>query len=159
VDEVVLAIPRSFPHKQFAGATLEQRIEMLRRIAETHVGFSVAVADGGLFAEIAREARIYYPGAEMFLVCGRDAAERIISWDYGDPNFAEKMLEEFGLLVAPRQGEYVAPERFQHAIRRLPAANFDHCSSTQLREAIRNSDDWHDLVPDTIAPLVEKIYR
>ena len=26
VDEVLLAIPRSFPHKQFEGATLDQRI-------------------------------------------------------------------------------------------------------------------------------------
>ena len=39
VDEVVLAIPRSFPHKQFEGATLEQRLAMLQRIAEGTSGF------------------------------------------------------------------------------------------------------------------------
>ena len=32
-DEVLLAIPRSFPHKQFEGATLDQRISMLARLA------------------------------------------------------------------------------------------------------------------------------
>lgn len=159
VDEVVLAIPRSFPHKQFEGATLEQRLTMLHRIAERNPGFSVGVADGGLFVEIAREARPHYPDAEMFLLCGRDAAERILTWDYGDPAFAEKMLGEFGLLVAPREGEYVAPERFRHAIRSLDPGNYDACSSTRLRETIRDTDDWRVLIPGEIADIVEKIYR
>jgi nicotinate (nicotinamide) nucleotide adenylyltransferase len=159
VDEVVLAIPRSFPHKQFEGATLDERLAMLRRIAETRDNFSVGVAEGGLFAEIAREARPYYPGAEMFLLCGRDAAERIVTWDYGDPEFAEKMLREFGLLVAPRHGEYVPPERFRHAVRNLSPGNYDDCSSTRLRETIRNSEDWREIVPAAITGMVEKIYR
>ena len=87
----------------------------------------------------------------MFLLCGRDAAERILTWDYGDPEFADKMLGEFGLLVAPREGEYVAPERFRHAIRSLDPGNYDDCSSTRLRETIRHTDDWRVLVPDAIA--------
>jgi nicotinate (nicotinamide) nucleotide adenylyltransferase len=159
VDEVVLAIPRSFPHKQFEGATLEQRIAMLQRIAETHPAFSIGVAEGGLFAEIAREARVHYPGVEIYLLCGRDAAERILTWDYGDPEFADRMLHEFGLLVAPRQGEYVAPERFRHAIRNLSPGNYDDCSSTRLRDTIRHTEDWRTLVPEAIAGMVEKIYR
>jgi nicotinate (nicotinamide) nucleotide adenylyltransferase len=159
VDEVVLAIPRSFPHKQFEGATLDQRLAMLKRIAEGHAGFSVGVAEGGLFAEIAREARVHYPGAEMFLLCGRDAAERILTWDYSDPEFVDKMLREFGLLVAPRGGEYVPPERFRHAIRSLSSGNYDDCSSTRLRETIRESENWRELVPEAIAGMVEKIYR
>ena len=159
VDEVVLAIPRSFPHKQFEGATLEQRLAMLQRIAQTQPHFSVGVAEGGLFAEIAREARAHYPGAEMFLLCGRDAAERILTWDYGDPEFVDKMLCEFGLLVAPRCGEYVAPERFRHAIRTLSPGNYDECSSTRLREAIRQTENWRELVPESIAGMVEQIYR
>jgi nicotinate (nicotinamide) nucleotide adenylyltransferase len=159
VDEVVLAIPRSFPHKQFEGATLDQRLAMLHRIAQGRSGFSVGVAEGGLFAEIAREAQAHFHGAEMFLLCGRDAAERILTWDYGDPEFADKMLREFGLLVAPREGEYVAPERFRHAIRSLAPGNYDNCSSTRLRETIRQKGDWRQLVPEEIAEMVEKIYR
>jgi nicotinate-nucleotide adenylyltransferase len=159
VDEVILAIPRAFPHKQFEGATLEQRIAMLQRIAETNSRFSVGVAEGGLFVEIAREARVHYPDAGMFLLCGRDAAERIVNWDYGDPEFADKMLSEFGLLVAPRGGEYVAPERFRHAIRSLAPGNYDDCSSTRLREIIRDTSNWQTLVPEVIAEMVEKIYR
>ena len=79
VDEVLLAIPRSFPHKQFDGATLDQRIEMIERIAAARPNLSAGVADGGLFVEIAREAREHYPGAEICLLCGRDAAERILN--------------------------------------------------------------------------------
>lgn len=159
VDEVVLAIPRSFPHKQFEGATLDQRLAMLQRIAEGRAGLSVGVAEGGLFVEIAREARAYYPDTEMFLLCGRDAAERILTWDYSDPEFVDKMLREFGLLVAPRGGEYVPPERFRHAIRSLSPGNYDDCSSTRLRETIRESENWRELVPEEIAGMVEKIYR
>ena len=89
VDEVLLAIPRSFPHKQFDGATLDQRIEMLARIAAApQVIFRPGLRTGGLFVEIAREAREHYPGAEIHLLCGRDAAERILNWDYGEPEFA-----------------------------------------------------------------------
>ena len=54
------------------------------------------------------------------------------------------MLGEFGLLVAPREGEYVAPERFRHAIRSLDPGNYDDCSSTRLRETIRHADDWRE---------------
>lgn len=160
VDEVLFAIPRSFPHKDFQGATLEQRLEMLRRIAEVQPRTSIAIAEGGLFAEIAREARAHYAGADIFLLCGRDAAERILTWDYGDPGFVEKMLQEFGLLVAPRLGEFEAPERFRGAIRTVqPEGNFDECSSTRLREVLQSGGDWSPLVPDCVVDLVAEIYR
>ena len=159
VDEVVLAIPRTFPHKQFDGATLDQRIVMMERIASASPNLSAAVADGGLFVEIAREARIHYPGAEIHLLCGRDAAERIVTWDYGEPDFVSRMLEEFRLLVAPRFGEYVPPEPLRHAVRSLAAGNYDDYSSTRFREAIKSGEEWRALIPQDIAQLVEEIYR
>ena len=159
VDEVVLAIPRSFPHKQFDGATLDQRIVMMERIASASPNLSAAVADGGLFVEIAREARVHYPGATIHLLCGRDAAERIISWDYGEPDFVSRMLEEFRLLVAPRFGEYIPPEPLRHAVRSLAAGNYDDYSSTRFREAIKSGEEWRALIPQHIAHLVEEIYR
>ena len=159
VDEVLLAIPRSFPHKQFEGATLDQRISMLERLAAVNDRVSAGVANGGLFAEIAREARDQYPGADIYLLCGRDAAERILTWDYGDPNFARKMLQEFKLLVAPRVGAYEPPPEFQHAIRNLTPGDYDRCSSTLVRERIKAGGQWRDLVPDDIAEMIERIYR
>ena len=161
VDEVLLAIPRTFPHKQYHGATLEQRLEMLRRIATSTPRVSAAVAEGGLFVDIAREARPLYEGAEFQLLCGRDAAERILTWDYGDADFVERMLEEFGLLVAPRLGEYLPEERFRGKVRTLSTPqNFDECSSSRLRDArLEASDDWRLLAPDCIADLIDEIYR
>ncbi len=152
VDEVILAIPSRLPHKNFSGATLQERIEMVVALAQARQRLSAGVAEGGLFAEIAREARQHYEAAEIHLVCGRDAADRIIEWDYGEPGFVEKMLAEFPLLVAPRQGIYHIPEQFRHAVHQLPLANFDECSSTRVREG-----GLH-LVPPEIAEHVQRIY-
>lgn len=160
VDEVVLAIPRAFPHKAYHGATLEQRITMLERIARSQSGLSAAVADGGLFAEIAREARSHYPESGIHLLCGRDAAERILTWDYGDPSFVDTMLQEFGLLVAPREGKFMPDPRLEGKVRQLSMqGSFDDCSSTRLREALRSGSEWHSLVPESIIDLVQSIYR
>ena len=158
VDEVLLAIPRAFPHKRFDGATLDQRVAMMEQIARAHPGFSAGVAEGGLFVEIAREARDHYPDARIHLLCGRDAAERILTWDYGEPDFADRMLEEFTLLVAPRFGEYHPPDRYKHAVTSLASGDYDGCSSTRLREAIRLGEPWHNLVPAVITDQVKQIY-
>lgn len=155
VDHVLLVIPRAFPHKTWEGASPDQRIEMLRRITSARPSVSAAVSDGGLFIEIAREAREQFPDAELHVLCGRDAAERIVSWDYGVDGSIEQMLREFHLLVAPRQGVYVPPSNLAHAIRSLPLDAYDECSSTQVRAAAEN---WRSLVPDEIADLVERIY-
>lgn len=153
VDQVVLVLPRWFPHKTFDGASPEQRVDMLRRIAEARPSFGAALSDGGLYVEIAREAQQVYPGTEIHLVCGRDAAERIVTWDYGESGVVEAMLREFRLLVAPREGEYAPPPHLAHAVRNLVAGDFDECSSTRVRSDIA----WH-LVPGEIADVVREIY-
>jgi hypothetical protein len=51
-------------------------------------------------------------------MCGRDAAERIVGWDYGDGPPIQDQLNEFRLLVASREGEYspvIAPCGFDLA--------------------------------------------
>jgi hypothetical protein len=71
------------------------------------------------------------------MLCGRDAAERIVHWDYGAPGAIEKMLEEFSLLVAARRGEYVPPPSLAHAIGRLELdGEFDHVSASEVRRRI-----------------------
>ncbi len=32
------------------------------------------------------------PATELSFICGRDAAERILHWDYGRPGVVEEML-------------------------------------------------------------------
>src|SRR5580704_2005722 len=77
VDEVLCVVPRNFPHKEYFGATLEQRLELLA-LADLCEPCSIASSDAGLFLDIARDCRTHY-GAEVELsfVCGRDAAERV----------------------------------------------------------------------------------
>lgn len=157
-DAVLFAIPAQFPHKDFTGATLEQRVAMLQRITGQNDRLGTAIADGGLYVDIAREARSRFPGASIKLVCGRDAAERIVGWDYDQPDTVERMLEEFELLVADRDGNYEPPAHLRSRISRLDTPNLDDCSSSRLKEMMRTGGHWRDLAPDEIADMVEQIY-
>ncbi len=68
---------------------------------------SIACTSQGLFIDIAREVREHYgTEAKLSFICGRDAAERILHWDYGRPGVVEEMLRVFELLVAPRGGHF-----------------------------------------------------
>jgi nicotinic acid mononucleotide adenylyltransferase len=157
-DAVLFALPSVLPHKQFTGATLDQRIQMLTRIAKANDRFGAVVADGGLYIDIAREARMHFPGAKITLLCGRDAAERIVGWQYEEPDSIDRMLADFDLLVAARHGSYEPPERLRQAIRTFEAPNLDEYSSTRLRNLVKSGGGWRDLTPLEIAEIVEQIY-
>jgi nicotinic acid mononucleotide adenylyltransferase len=162
--EVIWTLPRTFPHKGFEGACFDDRVEMLRLIAASEPGFSAAVSDGGLYLEIADEARAFFAretGREMeiALVCGRDAAERIAAWDYGRPGVFDQMIERYPLLVAGRAGDYLPAAHHAGRIVALdPGASFDEVSSTEVRRRIESGTGWRDLVPDVIADMVARIY-
>ena len=182
VDEVLCVVPRAYPHKDFEGAGLEQRVEMLRRGSGR---YRVEITEGGLFIAIARELRmkahrgagalhnsqagspapplwatyLKEPDSEVHFVCGRDAAERILNWDYGEAGFAERMLEEFGLLVAARQGEFAVAERFEGRVVPLRLeGDFDDVSSTEVRRRLQAGEPWEHLVPEEIVDLVREVY-
>jgi nicotinate-nucleotide adenylyltransferase len=155
-DEVVWILPRAFPHKDFAGLDFAARLEMLRLVTAAEPGFSVAVADGGLYLEMAEEAREHFgPEPEIGLVCGRDAAERIAAWDYGKPGVFEAMIERFPLLVAARAGEYLsAPEHAGRIISLPMASGFDEVSSSEIRRRMAGGEPWRHLVPEPVAGLL-----
>jgi nicotinate-nucleotide adenylyltransferase len=153
VDEVVCVVPRVYPHKHFHGASLEDRIEMLKLAGLDRI----EVTERGLFVEIARELR----GAdtEISFICGRDAAERIIHWDYGEAGAIEKILEEFSLFVAERGGAYEAPAHLRNRVRRLGLEeDFSDVSSTEVRRRIEAGERWEHLVPSAIVDHVRRIY-
>ncbi len=160
VDLILYVVPRIFPHKHYHGATLEQRVEMLD-LAGLDIPHAIASTEQGLFIDIARECRAHF-GRETNLafICGRDAAERILHWDYGRPGVVAEMLEKFELLVAPRDGHFSPPEEFKHRIHALPlAAGNERVSSTEVRERIARGEPWEYLVPDNIRERVRVIYR
>lgn len=161
VDEVVFVLPRAFPHKLYAGASFTQRIEMLQNALRADSAFSIAASEGGLFLDIAAECRQAYPRTTRFtFLCGRDAAERIAHWDYGDPAAFDTMLGQFDLLVAARAGDYEIPAQWRGAIERLELPGlFDHVSSTGIRERISLDEPWEHLVPPEVREQVRTIYR
>ncbi|MCS6951893.1 MAG: nicotinate-nicotinamide nucleotide adenylyltransferase [Bryobacteraceae bacterium] len=159
-EEVLLVLPRELPHKSFSGVGFPERLEMLLAAAAEEPRFSVAASRHGLFVDIARECRAAYgPATSLVFLCGRDAAERFLSWDYGRPGAVQKMLEEFELAVADRQGRYAPPPEFAGRIRRLPLdAGLDEVSATEVRRRIAAGQPWEHLVPEAVAPLVKRYY-
>jgi nicotinate-nucleotide adenylyltransferase len=160
VDEMVFAIPRAFPHKEYGGASLEHRVEMLRRVCGDLASESgVEIVEGGLFVDIAKEVRRPRPGSEIYVICGRDAAERMVAWNYEEPDALERIFKELHLLVAGRQGAYEAPDHLRSRIHSLALPpHCDHISSSEVRRRIAAGEAWKHLVPEAIVDLVHDIY-
>lgn len=161
VEEVVFVLPKAFPHKTYEGAAFEDRVALLRAAAQDDPAFSIAVSNGALFAAIAGECReMYGAAARLSFLCGRDAAERILNWDYAGQTSVPEMLREFDLLVAARRGEIDPPLLARHAIRRLYLSDdLDSVSSTEVRRRIARGEPWEHLVPQAARKLTAAIYR
>ncbi len=161
VEETLLVLPKAFPHKPFEGASFEARKEMLRAATADWPSLSVAVSEGGLFRDIASECRqVYGEDTRLSFLCGRDAAERILNWDYGGETTVTEMLCEFDLLVAARRGELEAPLHVRHAIERLNLSDdLDLVSSSEVRDRIARGEPWEHLVPEAVRKLAAEIYR
>ena len=160
VDEVVFVLPREFPHKSYDDTTFNQRMEMLLAATVGEPRYSVASSQGGLFLEIAGECReAYGEKTALAFICGRDAAERILNWDYGRPNAVQHMLQEFEMLVAPRSGDFQPPDEAQGCIRPLVVdGDVSAISATEVRERVRQGRPWEQMVPAEIVSMVGKIY-
>jgi nicotinate-nucleotide adenylyltransferase len=160
VDEVLFVLPRLFPHKSYEGATFEERIGLLLEATQPEPRFSVASTTSGLFIDIAQECRaVYGTGIRLVFLCGADAADRIVSWDYGSPAAFQEMMEVFELLVAARGTDYSAPVEYRHRIRSLILDTaYDEISATEVRSRIASGERWQHLVPEVIVPRVEGIY-
>ena len=161
VDEVALVLPRVFPHKDYSGASFEDRVEMLRAVVRPGDPISIAASDQGLFVEIAAECRgVYGSSVALSFLCGRDAAERIAGWDYGRPDAFPEMLREFGLLVAARDGDFAPPAELRESVSRLDVGcGFDSVSASEVRQRIAREEPWEHLVPPEVRELARRIYR
>jgi len=160
VDEIVFVLPRRFPHKGWEGVGFGDRARMLEAAAGEEQRFSVAASENGLFIEIARECReAYGPNPELYFLCGRDAAERAVNWDYGRPGAFAEQLREYQLLVAPRRGIYVPPEELRGRIHALDMEDdYDELSASEVRRRISSGEAWERLVPEAIVGMVREAY-
>jgi nicotinate-nucleotide adenylyltransferase len=169
LHEVIFVLSKIPPHKPLFGASIAQRLEMMR-IGITDIPYiSVGLCTHGLFLEICETLQQHYPqNPELFFITGRDVAERILSWPYPDPEQAiEQMFETFQLLVFPRQGKLVLPENqlihnYTHRIHALGLPeNLDHISSSRVRQLISAGESIENLVPAEVASYLKnrKLYR
>ncbi len=158
-NEVLLVLPRVFPHKPFDGVGFEDRLKLLLVLTAAHPRYSVGSVSDGLFASIARDCRAVYGDAtELLFLCGRDAAERIAHWDYGSgPSFAEQ-LQGFQILVAKRGQHFAVPESLRSRVHTTELCDCDEVSSTEVRQRLRAGLRIDDLVPAEIADEVQRLY-
>ncbi len=159
MDEVIFVLPEAFPHKSFEGVGFAERLELLLKAAQ-HPRFTVASTPRGLFIEIARALRPHRAEASLHFLCGRDAAERIVKWDYGEPDAFAGMLQEFQLLVAARGGAYEPPPELAHGIAALDLErDYAEVSATEVRRRVLLDDECLDLLPRAIVEDVRRLYR
>jgi nicotinate-nucleotide adenylyltransferase len=160
VDEALFILPRTLPHKDYSGVSFEDRLILVGMAIREEPRFSLATSEGGLFIDIARECReAYGPNARLSFLCGRDAAERIVAWDYGTRGTLKTMLEEFDMLVAARQGSYMPPADYRDRIRSLEVGeDCDHIAATEVRHRILSAEPWQHLVPEIIAEPIGDLY-
>ncbi|MGO9240318.1 MAG: hypothetical protein ACLQBJ_05860 [Bryobacteraceae bacterium] len=159
--EVLLALPQALPHKAFEGPDYATRLGWLLKLAESREWMGVAAGGSGLFVDLARGLRAADPRTErIYIVCGGDAAQRFLGWDYTGGASVEEQLKEFDLLVAPRGADFEPPARFRAAVHRLELeARWQTVSSTQLRQRIQHGEPWEHLAPEEIAAQLERAYR
>ena len=156
--EVAFVLPRVFPHKEYEGPTFEQRLDLLRIAVRPEPRFSLASVEGGLFIDITRALRVSDPLIERVLfVCGRDAAERIVNWDYTGREPIEEQMREYGLLVAPRGGIYVPPSNLSVTHMEI-GEPLDDVSSSEVRRRIKSGHDWRHLLAPGIEDDVIRLY-
>jgi nicotinate (nicotinamide) nucleotide adenylyltransferase len=158
-DHVWFVLPRSFPHKSYDRITLRDRLELIEAAIDDP-RMAAVISEGGLFIEIVRECRRRFPSIEkIFVVCGRDAAERIVSWEYDGIEPIEEQLQEYELLVAARNGEFRPPEHLAEHIHIMRIAkSYDQISATALREKIRQGGGWEEFTPEAIHDRVLELY-
>ena len=161
VDQVLFVLPRVLPHKSYEGVGFTDRLRLLEAATRDLPRSSLAVTSLGLFDDIARECREAVGEAiELKFLCGRDAAERAVNWDYGKPGAFLEMLGGLELLVAPRSGGFQAPPEMRARIHSLPVpSKYEEVSATQVRQRIARGHSWQHLVPKEIAGLVGELYR
>ena len=159
LDQVASALAERLPHKQFQDASFNDRARMLTALTAERSEWATVVTVGGLFVEMARElAGLCGPEVELLLLCGRDAAERIVGWDYGDAPPIEQQLREFRLVVAERAGPYQppAPVAARVASVQLPEER-RRIASSGVRAAIAAGQPWEAMVPPAVAASIRQI--
>lgn len=164
LHEMLFLLPEVPPHKTIFGASLAQRLEMMQLAVEGCPYATVGLSTHGLFIDIYQALQdIYPPQSEVFFVTGRDAAERILTWDYADAKAAlRQMLTSFQLIICDRDGAFQLPDNpllipYQDRMHRCPlTADLDRVSSTAVRDRCSAGMSLQGFVPATVARYIDE---
>ena len=160
LDQIVQVMPQTLPHKQITRPTVNERLEWIAELARLRKSWAACTCDAGLVVEMVDALQLEVGDAcELFVIAGRDAAERYVNWDYGDREPFGEQLERFKLLVGSRGGGYQVST--EHAGKILPfeiAPEHGATSSSTVRSAIARGEAWHHLVPAEIHERVAAAY-
>jgi nicotinate (nicotinamide) nucleotide adenylyltransferase len=164
LHEMLFVLPQVPPHKTIFGATLEQRLAMMQLAVADRPYATVGLSTHGLFMDIYQGLlAVYPPQPEVFFVTGRDAAERILTWDYDDAAAAlQRMFTSFQLVVCDREGVFRLPDNplltpYAPRIHRcaLPAS-YNAISSTEVRQRCQQGLPIEHLVPPAVAAYIRQ---
>lgn len=169
IDEVLFLLPQVPPHKTIFGASLEQRLEMMRLAVADVPHAAVGLSTHGLFVDMYEGLLAVYPQRpQVFFLTGRDAAERILAWHYDDAEAAlKRMFESFQFIVCSRHGPFslpddplLTPHRDRiHSCELPPQA--DAISATEVRQRCEQGLPIDDFVPAPVAAYIaaHKLYK
>jgi nicotinate (nicotinamide) nucleotide adenylyltransferase len=182
-DAYLLLFSINNADKQLTGATAEQRVKMMKLMAETiysqypACNVAVAVTEHARFFEKANEIHAWYeshyPGkeAQLAFIMGYDTVIRLVNQKYYDQP-VEEALEPFfsknKVICADRGGhskedvdnfwknnKIVA--QFQSSFERISLGDITaNISSTKVRSQIHNNQDIRQSVDDKIYQYVRK---
>jgi nicotinic acid mononucleotide adenylyltransferase len=124
VDEVVCVVPGLLPHKEYFGATLRQRLEMLAGAGM--LPYSIATSEKGLFIDIARECVVDEMLAEF---------ELFVAPRGGHFTPPEKYRDRIHALQVRSGHEEVSSTEVRERIRR--GEPWEHLVPEGIRERVR----------------------
>jgi nicotinate-nucleotide adenylyltransferase len=164
LHEMLFLLPEVPPHKTIFGASLEQRLAMMQLAVMDMDYAAVGLSTHGLFIDIYHGLQaVYAQHPEVFFVTGRDAAERILTWDYDDPTAAlHQMFTAFQLIACDRDGSFRIPDdprlsAYRHRLHRCAlSTGYNHISSTAVRERCQQRLPLDDLVPAAVAQYIQE---
>ena len=92
-----------------------------------------------------------YPGAELVLLVGADAAVRMDTWARPEE---VRRCATIVVMTRPGSNQIRLPEGWQYQVREVPAYDI---SSTEVRRRVAADEVISDLVPAGVASVIEEV--
>jgi nicotinate (nicotinamide) nucleotide adenylyltransferase len=170
LDEILLVLAKANVDKGIIGASLEERLLMVKLYAQKYPQFSVAACSHGRFIEKIKVIRpLYPPETEIYFIIGYDTLKRVFDAKYYT-NLESELMELFSMsrfIVANRGGNDAdmikkllsrrecKPYSEKIDLIELPPF-YANISSTEIRERIQSGQTIDNLAPPEILYYLKK---